>query len=55
MEEDHEERMKFVNWYCQRVCAGEIHHQLIVFSDEAWFHLSAQLNAQIQGTGLQEV
>ena len=24
-----------------RECAGEIHHQLILFSDEAWLHLSA--------------
>jgi hypothetical protein len=43
---DHEARTKFVDWYCQGVCAGKIYHQLILFSDEAQFHLGGYLNSQ---------
>jgi hypothetical protein len=35
-----------VNWYCQGVCAGEIYHGLILFSDEVRFHLGEYLNSQ---------
>jgi hypothetical protein len=43
---DHEARTKFVNWYCEGVCVGEIYRHLILFSDEAWFHLGGHLNSQ---------
>ena len=38
--------MIFVNWYLQGVCAGEMYHQLILFSDGAWFHLGGYVNSQ---------
>jgi len=32
--------LNFVNWYLQRVHAGEVNLMLLLFSDEAWFHHS---------------
>jgi len=31
-------KLNFVNWYLQRVHAGEVNLMLVLFSDEAWFH-----------------
>ena len=33
-------KLNFVNWYLQRVHAGEVNLMLVLFSDEAWFHHS---------------
>jgi len=35
----HDAELNFVNWYHHVVHAVEVHHMLILFTNEAWFHL----------------
>jgi hypothetical protein len=34
----------FCSWFLQSVVEGEIHLQLTLFFDEAWFHLQEYIN-----------
>ena len=35
-----------VNWHFHVMYAGKTDHTLILFSDEAWFHLSGYVNSE---------
>jgi hypothetical protein len=39
-------RVNFCNWMLQSIHDGEIDPNLILFSDEAWFHLNGEVNTQ---------
>ena len=43
---DIQSRVSFCNWILRNVNAGTIDPGLIIFSDEAWFHLHGQVSSQ---------
>jgi hypothetical protein len=54
-EHDLAARINFCSWFLWSIHDGELHPQLMFFSDEAWFSLCGEVNSQNNSTDVQKI